>query len=64
MTYEELEKLYEPETADEKEALRSVYDNIGEWPECSECDKCIAGCQMIQDDYDGKLTITLQHNIR
>jgi len=55
MTYEELEKLYEPETATETEALKLVYDHIGCWPECSECANCIASCQMIQDDYEGLL---------
>ena len=54
-TYEELEKLYQPETADEKEALRRVFDNIGSWPECSGCENCIASCQMMQDDYEGLL---------
>jgi len=55
MTIEELEKLYEPETANETGALKLVYDHIGSWPECSECANCIASCQMIQDDYEGLL---------
>jgi hypothetical protein len=52
MKYETLRRWHRPETATEKAALRQVAEKCGDWPECQQCRREVASCQLLSDEYD------------
>jgi len=54
MKYLTLKKYYKPKTSAERHALRRTKNNIGSWPECEKCARCVAACQLINNDYEAE----------
>ena len=52
MKYETLRRRYKPETTTEKSALRQVAEKCGDWPECQQCRRERACCELLSDEYD------------
>ena len=56
MKYETLRRMYRPETEREREALIEAADRAGTYPECRDCRRCLAGCELIYIDYEAAMS--------
>jgi succinate dehydrogenase/fumarate reductase-like Fe-S protein len=53
MKYETLRRYYRPEDEAEVGALKIALERSGTYHECAECHRCVAGCDLISNDYEG-----------
>ena len=62
MTYKTLAKRHKPETAEERAAVRELTDYCGRFPECEKCQRRVASCQLLDDEYESIIERSLQSN--